>query len=319
LTPTTILAFHPVRITDPVVSLHPLASWLLNSDFDGDQTAIHLPVTTAAQHEAGEKLTIAAHLRRDPALVARLLPYPDVMWGLAWLACHLKGKSQLADTLALEPDALSDLLTQAAVGKLLDRLFRRDGVDVALERVERLMAQAYQTIRYSGASLSPVLGRGLSLPGMPEGDDPGEWQIYAEMLTEAVLAGTDYSDPVNGSQLLAAKTRPRNRRTLPLLVGPRGLVRDAADQWAAVRHGLCEGLTPTEAFCMVAGARRGLADWLIRMDQTDPVPPELSSWTVLARARRAQHPGVVFARAAASGEIDPLSDLESRLLVGLPC
>jgi len=39
---------------------------------------------------------------------------------------------------------------------------------------------------------------------------------------------------------------------------------------------------------------------------------------VLARARQAQHPGIVFARAAAIGEVDPLTDVDSRLLVGLP-
>jgi hypothetical protein len=33
---------------------------------------------------------------------------------------------------------------------------------------------------------------------------------------------------------------------------------------------------------------------------------------------RAKHPGIVFAHAAATGEVDPLTDLESRLFVGLP-
>jgi hypothetical protein len=41
-------------------------------------------------------------------------------------------------------------------------------------------------------------------------------------------------------------------------------------------------------------------------------------FTVLARARRSAHPGVVFARAAATGESDPLVDVVSRLMVGLP-
>jgi hypothetical protein len=40
--------------------------------------------------------------------------------------------------------------------------------------------------------------------------------------------------------------------------------------------------------------------------------------TVLARARRSERPGIVFARAAANGEVDPLVDVESRLWVGLP-
>ena len=38
---------------------------------------------------------------------------------------------------------------------------------------------------------------------------------------------------------------------------------------------------------------------------------------VLDRAMRSQHPGIVFARAAARAETDPLTSLESRLFVGL--
>ncbi len=39
---------------------------------------------------------------------------------------------------------------------------------------------------------------------------------------------------------------------------------------------------------------------------------------VLARARRARRPGIVFARAAAAGETDPLQEAFSRFFVGLP-
>ena len=41
------------------------------------------------------------------------------------------------------------------------------------------------------------------------------------------------------------------------------------------------------------------------------------AFTTLARATRSERPGVVFARAAAAGEVDPLVDLDSRLFVGL--
>jgi hypothetical protein len=317
LPPTTMLAFRPLRVPDPVIRLHPLACVLLNADFDGDQATVHLPVTVAAQQEAGEKLTIAAHLRRDASLCGRLLPNPDVMWGLSWLACQPQGKAQLAETLALEASTLPDLLTQTAVGEFLAAIFQRDGVDLALERVERLMDLAYESIRRSGATLSPMLGRGLQLPATPAGEDLTEWQLYAEKQVEAMLAGTDYTDPVYGAQLLAAKTRPRNRRSLPALAGLRGLAPAAADGWVAIRHSQCEGLTPAETFGVVAGARRGLADLYNRIEQADSATPEASRWTVLARARSARHPGVIFARAAASGEVDPLTDLESRLFVGL--
>ena len=39
---------------------------------------------------------------------------------------------------------------------------------------------------------------------------------------------------------------------------------------------------------------------------------------LLKPSLRSGHPGLVFARAAANGEIDPLTDVDSRLFVGLP-
>jgi hypothetical protein len=45
--PTSLLAFHPVRIADRVIRLHPLCCPLMNADFDGDQAAVFLPITEA--------------------------------------------------------------------------------------------------------------------------------------------------------------------------------------------------------------------------------------------------------------------------------
>jgi hypothetical protein len=43
-----------------------------------------------------------------------------------------------------------------------------------------------------------------------------------------------------------------------------------------------------------------------------------SGFSVLQRAMRSDYPGIVFARAAAIGEQDPLTDPISRVFVGLP-
>jgi hypothetical protein len=65
------------------------------------------------------------------------------------------------------------------------------------------------------------------------------------------------------------------------------------------------------------GLRRWNAEWAgeERARWQDGVP---SGTGVLARVSRAAQPGVVFARAAASREVDPLLDPDSRVFVGLP-
>jgi hypothetical protein len=75
-----------------------------------------------------------------------------------------------------------------------------------------------------------------------------------------------------------------------------------------------------EMFACVVSARQGLAQVIVDWQHVgcrlrEQYAPQ--GFTVLARARRARHPGVVFARAGAIGEVDPLTDVDSRLLVGL--
>jgi hypothetical protein len=70
----------------------------------------------------------------------------------------------------------------------------------------------------------------------------------------------------------------------------------------------------------VWSARQGFAQIHVQneqMIQEMQKQGEPVGMNVLARARRARHPGIVFARAAASGDVDRLEDKDSRLLVGL--
>ena len=88
-----------------------------------------------------------------------------------------------------------------------------------------------------------------------------------------------------------------------------------------IRHGYREGLTPDELYAVTVGAREALVRYALERERIawelrDSGQPK--GFTVLARAMRAKRPGVVFARAAATGEVDPLEDVDSRLFVGLP-
>ncbi|WP_267717964.1 hypothetical protein, partial [Neisseria gonorrhoeae] len=47
-----IQAFEPVLVAGKSIRLHPLACEAYNADFDGDQMAVHVPLTLEAQLEA---------------------------------------------------------------------------------------------------------------------------------------------------------------------------------------------------------------------------------------------------------------------------
>ncbi|MFN2150152.1 MAG: hypothetical protein ACK2T5_01055, partial [Anaerolineales bacterium] len=132
----------------------------------------------------------------------------------------------------------------------------------------------------------------------------------------------DYANDNLGVHLITLKTRnrPPQLRGLTWLIANRDPVTDANGQAFIVRNSHVSGLNPDEMNACVAGAREGLARFSRQWDQisqTAPAGSDPARFSVLARARRAQYPGVIFARAAAIGERDPLKDVDSRLFVGL--
>ncbi len=320
LSPTALIAFHPVRDPDSVIRIHPLVCEWLNADFDGDQVAVLLPITEGAQREAGERLSVAAHLARDPELITSLRPPPDALWGLASLSLTETGRREIVQMAGEEAIAPSGLVTQTSLSAAMQKILARDGVQATLTTLEQLTRRGFEAAKAAGASMNPFIGESLPRPPEPEGDDPDLWIAYQEELAEQLLSGADYENVDLGPQQLATSIRARGRRTLPLVIGPR-VVRDACDELAIVRHGYAEGLTPDEMDACVVGARQGLihlVDEMERMWNSSRDRDAPTTFTVLARARRAKRPGVVFARAAATGEVDPLVDVDSRLLVGLP-
>ncbi|HIJ74380.1 MAG TPA: hypothetical protein HPP83_09790 [Candidatus Hydrogenedentes bacterium] len=320
--PTSILAFRPVRCPDRVIRLHPLATILMNADFDGDQAAVFLPLTEAAQREAGQRLTIAAHLERDPTLIRFLRPLMEMLWGLADLSLAPEGRDEIASLAGIELAAHSGLTDRDAFVDAMRAIRERDGIEEVLETLERLMRRGFELAKASGASLSPFVGSGLELPQEPAGKDPDDWSAHAEAVADCIASRHDFDSADLGPQLLSVKSGARGNLCFLLnLIGPRGVVADANGEPTIVRHGFVQGLTPDEAFACAAGAREGLAQTAIECTRQYYGVREVSEpkgFNVLARAMRAERPGIVFARAAASGEVDPLTDLDSRIFVGLP-
>lgn len=80
-----IQAFEPVLIEGKAIQLHPLVCAAFNADFDGDQMAVHLPLTLEAQLEARALMmstnNILSPASGDPIVV----PSQDVVLGLYYM------------------------------------------------------------------------------------------------------------------------------------------------------------------------------------------------------------------------------------------
>lgn len=77
-----IQAFEPVLIEGKAIQLHPLVCTAFNADFDGDQMAVHIPLSLEAQMEA-RTLMLASNNVLSPANGAPIIvPSQDVVLGL---------------------------------------------------------------------------------------------------------------------------------------------------------------------------------------------------------------------------------------------
>ncbi len=86
-----IQAFQPKMIEGKAIQLHPLACTAFNADFDGDQMAVHLPLSNEAILEA-QMLMLGAHNILNPANGAPItVPSQDMVLGLYYITKLRKG------------------------------------------------------------------------------------------------------------------------------------------------------------------------------------------------------------------------------------
>ena len=71
-----IQAFEPVLVEGRAIKLHPLACTAYNADFDGDQMAVHVPLSVEAQAEARFLMLCCQQHHEAPGRHARYQPYP---------------------------------------------------------------------------------------------------------------------------------------------------------------------------------------------------------------------------------------------------
>ena len=80
-----IQAFMPTLVEGKAIQLHPLVCTAFNADFDGDQMAVHLPLSAEAQAEA-RLLMLAPHNILSPATGRPIAsPTQDMVLGIYWL------------------------------------------------------------------------------------------------------------------------------------------------------------------------------------------------------------------------------------------
>ena len=80
-----IQAFEPVLIEGKAIQLHPLVCTAYNADFDGDQMAVHVPLTLEAQLEARALMMSTNNVLLPADGEPIIVPSQDVVLGVYWM------------------------------------------------------------------------------------------------------------------------------------------------------------------------------------------------------------------------------------------
>ncbi|MEO3434990.1 DNA-directed RNA polymerase subunit beta' [Inquilinus sp. CAU 1745] len=133
-----IQAFEPTLIEGKAIQLHPLVCTAFNADFDGDQMAVHVPLSLEAQLEARVLMMSTNNILSPASGKPIIVPSQDIVLGLYYLSMERNDilgpvvsiDSQEAldaavardDIVLRNPSKLSELVDPADTKKLLARL-----------------------------------------------------------------------------------------------------------------------------------------------------------------------------------------------------
>ena len=101
-----IQAFQPLLIEGLAIQLHPLVCAAFNADFDGDQVAVHLPLSDKAQQEAKELMAANTNLIKPSAGEPVINPSQDMVLGCYFLTRAHRGKKGEGMTFSSPADAI---------------------------------------------------------------------------------------------------------------------------------------------------------------------------------------------------------------------
>ncbi len=141
-----IQAFEPVLVEGKAIKLHPLTCTAFNADFDGDQMAVHVPLSPEAQIEATVLMLSSNNILSPASGQPIAVPSQDIVLGCYYLTRALEGTKgeglafATMDEVLLALDAKA-VTTQTKIrlrytGRLIDLDTERDNQDIIKAQVK---------------------------------------------------------------------------------------------------------------------------------------------------------------------------------------
>jgi DNA-directed RNA polymerase subunit beta' len=101
-----IQGFQPVLIEGKAIQIHPLVCTAFNADFDGDQMAVHVPLTQEAQAEARNIMLSVKNLLKPATGTPVTAPTQDIVWGAYYMTTMLESAEGKVKTFGTAEEAI---------------------------------------------------------------------------------------------------------------------------------------------------------------------------------------------------------------------
>src|SRR3989441_1242081 len=246
-----IQAFEPILVEGKAIEIHPLVCTAFNADFDGDQMAVHVPLSMEAQLEA-QVLMLSSNNILSPSNGAPIaVPTQDMVLGIYYLT-----KERLS--------------TPERPVRGEGRLFAdAEEVRIAYDN-EDVDLQARIRLRWNGEFLETTVGRTLFNEVVPEAlrfvnQELKKKELIAEQMFSE-LEGGEQGGEFNPIYMMADSGARGSKQQIRQLAGMRGLMAKPSGEIieTPITSNFREGLTVLEYFTSTHGARKGLADTALK-------------------------------------------------------
>ncbi|MEI6590444.1 MAG: DNA-directed RNA polymerase subunit beta' [Actinomycetes bacterium] len=165
-----IQAFEPLLVEGKAIQLHPLVCTAFNADFDGDQMAVHLPLSVEAQAEARILMLASNNILKPSDGRPVAVPTQDMIIGLYFLTGE---RSEAQRPEWYDADGKKTGTKGAYVGPTFGSIAE---AQLALDH-NKLHIQDKVNIRLNGKKQFTTLGRALFNETLPEGFDYVEERV----------------------------------------------------------------------------------------------------------------------------------------------
>lgn len=148
-----IQAFKPKMIEGNAIQLHPLVCTAFNADFDGDQMAVHLPLSEEAQLEAKEIMASNKNLLKPGSGDSIVNPRMDMILGCFWLTTEIEGAEGEGKYFGSPNDAITA---------------HEFGILDIRAKIEVIPTDKIKYLKYEGKRFSTTVGRLLFNSILPD-------------------------------------------------------------------------------------------------------------------------------------------------------